>query len=548
MKISSIVRLLVAVGCLASCATPFGEAPGPDGGSSGKTNGDTDSGGGVLDGEVVDPGPTFSFAQTDGLAYVRQGQTTDVPINITRSITPGTDIKIDIIGVPNGVSVDPLTLTIPPGSSTGKFAVTVDTSTPQGELNVELQGLAEGASITVTKDLQLFVRGDPGTLDPTFESNGVYEDTVNDYTSRAIVAPQSNGTILVSAWNDTKGKGLVIRLNADGVADPTLSESDIKNIPSVLSGVAAYPDGRIVGIGMPYRTVNRYTANGALDTTFNATGSVDVNSSSFPKSVPNGSMYLSAVAAGENDSIYVGGSDFVSSDSKLYAFLQIPANGQGSMSGCSGFLDNTAPSTSQSITNLALLPTGALAFVSTGGRIGVGRYLHPQSSCDLDPTYGNQGIWYYADYSSLPDAVFEADGSVDLLVGKASTSPTVYSLVHIEPDGQHAAQVDLPLGGSYTGITRAPDTRYLVAGQFQPAANASMDVAYYKSDLTSDTSVGNQNGIVTILVHTDLANPTGTGLRAVYTPDGERTIVVGSISGTTAGPYVQHFVVARIWN
>ncbi|MCL2778622.1 MAG: hypothetical protein FWD73_11510 [Polyangiaceae bacterium] len=151
MKNFSLRGLLVAVGCLASCATPFGEAPGPDGGS-GQTNGGTDSdGGGVtLDGGVVDPGPTFSFVQAKNLwVYVQQGQTTNITVNITRSITPGTDIQIIATSKPKGVSVG--SLTIPPGSNTGQLAITVDATIPQGPLDdaLALQGLADGATVKV---------------------------------------------------------------------------------------------------------------------------------------------------------------------------------------------------------------------------------------------------------------------------------------------------------------------------------------------------------------------------------------------------------------
>ena len=132
--------------------------------------------------------------------------------------------------MPDGVSVAPTSFIIPPGSNTGQIAVTVDAFTSQGALNVELQGSAAGASATVATNLPLFVRGNPGTLDPTFASNGVYEDPLDYYhilTSSAAV--QNDGKILVGAYRtgfpDTSA---VIRLKADGSIDPTLSESNIK--------------------------------------------------------------------------------------------------------------------------------------------------------------------------------------------------------------------------------------------------------------------------------------------------------------------------------
>ncbi|MCL2779185.1 MAG: hypothetical protein FWD73_14395 [Polyangiaceae bacterium] len=124
--------MLLAVGCLASCGGAFGDAPGSsgsgssDGGASDQTNGGTGSDGGghaTLDGGVVDPGVTFSFVQADGpVQQVVQEQTAIIPITITRYITPGTDIKIDIINPPDGIS-SVGSLTIAPGQSTGTLAI-----------------------------------------------------------------------------------------------------------------------------------------------------------------------------------------------------------------------------------------------------------------------------------------------------------------------------------------------------------------------------------------------------------------------------------------
>jgi uncharacterized delta-60 repeat protein len=215
MKTFSFARLLIAAGCLASCATPFGDAPG-----SGQTNGGTSSDGGDsnLDGGVLDPGVGFSFVQADGPAYVRQGQPIDITISVARYIIPGNDIKIDITGVPNGVSVDPLTLTIPSGSSTGHLTITVDPSIPQGELNVELQGLAAGATIPANTNIQLFVRGKPGTLDTSFGTDGIV-DLGEDGADATGVATLPDGKIFLGGYIGSTVA--VVRLTDRGIPDQT---------------------------------------------------------------------------------------------------------------------------------------------------------------------------------------------------------------------------------------------------------------------------------------------------------------------------------------
>lgn len=113
---------------------------------------------------------------------------------------------------------------------------------------------------------------------------------------------------------------------------------------------------------------------------------------------------------------------------------------------------------------------------------------------------------------------------------------STHSLVQIDKKGQFAATVGLTLNGA-SGITRAPDGGYLFAG----SQAGNMAVAYYNSNLKPDSSIGTQ-GVVAIPVG-------GSGLRAVYTPDGSRTVVVGSMRGTNAdGTAVEHLVVARILN
>jgi hypothetical protein len=141
-----------------------------------------------------------------------------------------------------------------------------------------------------------------------------------------------------------------------------------------------------------------------------------------------------------------------------YAFLQIPANGQppngvGSMSGCfEAPWDNT--NSKEQIANLSLLSTGALAFVGIGQNtnasnvgVGVGRYPQPQSSCDLDPNYGKNGVWYSTEWQFWGDVLFETDGSVDLFAGKTDTS--ALSLVHIDSTGKLTAPVTLPFVCSF---------------------------------------------------------------------------------------------------
>jgi hypothetical protein len=226
------------------------------------------------------------------------------------------------------------------------------------------------------------------------------------------------------------------------------------------------------------------------------------------------------------------------------------------MSGCSGFWGNAQTLATPYITHLSSLPTGALAFAGDNSvGVGVGRYNVPLSSCALDTAYGDTadgltktGTWQSTEWTYIQDAFFETDGSVDLLARKGASPSYVYSIVRIDQNGTLETKVDLPFFTSAYSITRAPDGRYIVAGN---QSSASMAVAYYKTDLTLDTSIGNQNGFISLSGDTTLTNTSWYGVRAMYTPDGERTVVVGGLYGEDAindPTGADHLVVARIWN
>ncbi|MCL2776959.1 MAG: delta-60 repeat domain-containing protein [Polyangiaceae bacterium] len=392
--------------------------------------------------------------------------------------------------------------------------------------------------------------GNRGLPDTTFAPDGVIENTL-DYNKIVVVSPQSDGKILIGAMNNDQTTSAVIRLNADGSVDSTLSDPAIKNIPNGLYGglydVAADANGRIV-VTLGETAIRRYTATGVLDDTFNT-----VESNLISNWTP---FWSYAITVGQDGAIYAGGHGTVQgftppSGVNPYAFLQISDYGMppdGHMLGCSNYSNYVTTAGWQNITHLSLLPTGALAFTinleksaTSGGGTGVGRFSQP-ASCTLDGTYGTNGsgVWSSTAFDVV-DALFETTGSVDLTTGE--------SLVHIDPTGKSMTSTDLPLSGG--GITRAPDGRYLVAGQYPPAGKNSMAVVYYSysnGGFTPDMSVGKQ-GVITIPVSTALGYPAGVGLRAVYTPDGSSTVVVGSMQGLNAdGTAVEHLVVARILN
>ena len=122
-----------------------------------------------------------------------------------------------------------------------------------------------------------------GTLDPTFDGDGVKTLTSGGLHSARSVAIQSSGRILV-AYQDQSGPGasVVLGLTPTGATDPTFGTAGTATVPGIdsLGTMALAGDkillagGQAVGPGVSDFAIVRLTANGGTDATFNTDGSV----------------------------------------------------------------------------------------------------------------------------------------------------------------------------------------------------------------------------------------------------------------------------------
>jgi uncharacterized delta-60 repeat protein len=130
-----------------------------------------------------------------------------------------------------------------------------------------------------------------GTLDPTFGRNGTISTQLWDYDAGASgLALQADGNIVVAgSTGGLEPDFAVARYTANGRLDPTFGAGGTvttafgKNREDVVEGVAIQADGRIVAVGWsgvdidaaPYDfAVARYTSEGRLDTSFGSHGRV----------------------------------------------------------------------------------------------------------------------------------------------------------------------------------------------------------------------------------------------------------------------------------
>jgi uncharacterized delta-60 repeat protein len=127
-----------------------------------------------------------------------------------------------------------------------------------------------------------------GNLDTTFNGSGTFKLSLSDYDARAYdVAIQTDGKI-VAVGKDTyadASKFMVIRLNSNGTLDPTFDGNGLRatavgDFNDVAASVAIQADGRIVVSGKTQFNGSAYTVcaalrhnpDGSLDSTFDGNG------------------------------------------------------------------------------------------------------------------------------------------------------------------------------------------------------------------------------------------------------------------------------------
>jgi uncharacterized delta-60 repeat protein len=119
-----------------------------------------------------------------------------------------------------------------------------------------------------------------GTLDPTFDGDGMLIQDVNSSSSWGLIgdiAFQPDGKILAVGGHDFTAQGIVARYNPDGSLDSSFGSGGLVQHPhfaGTITNVELQSDGRIVVSGLRDWRASRLNADGSLDTSFAGTGSV----------------------------------------------------------------------------------------------------------------------------------------------------------------------------------------------------------------------------------------------------------------------------------
>jgi len=414
-----------------------------------------------------------------------------------------------------------------------------------------------------------------GTLDTTFGQSGFGVLTIPNGTGQLYsVALQPDGKIVASGTGKIQGnyQALVVRLNADGSMDTSFGTGGIVLIdPSTGDdngfAVAVQPDGKIVTAGnaQPNPTsstmrtlIIRLAADGALDTTFDGDGVVQLTSGPIAR----------AVLVQSDGMVVVAGEDANSHG----AFTLARVNDDGSLDatfGTAGVV-KTSPSGMyfNDIRDAVLLPDGRILAVGTTG-VGPSYRSTPvllqyTTTGALDPTFGVNGLVA----TDLP----ESGGSGDAVALQDDGKILVGGAIHI-PGGSKSivsrytagGQLDATFGASgqtalpgiamtdlapndhdsYRAVAVAPDGRIVAAGvagagSVQRLAVARYDFIDLPAVAVADAYAIDRYGVLTVGSPGVLANdarPGGAAIAIVVTrrPD-HGTFTLNQAGGFTYTP------------
>jgi uncharacterized delta-60 repeat protein len=330
-----------------------------------------------------------------------------------------------------------------------------------------------------------------GQLDPTFGTGGKIADPTHPGANSVVV--QTDGKV-VEAGLATYGEQAVLslaRFNVDGTPDQSFGYlgglTQVLGTYGYVGDLAIQPDGKIIvfASAFPQAFVERFLANGQIDTTFGTGGKISVaaNASSPHFALqPDGKIDV----AGSTSTLL--GGDLASGTATVTRFnpdgsldtgfgtggtASTPVPGIPSIDGIAIQSDGTIVVVGGATQPVAIPSPFAARFTSSGGAAtGFGGGI---ASFTAVAAQGNKDI-VFAQFSIALER-HNADGSLDTTFTSTRTRSDSISKLVIQPDGKILA--------SATHASGAPS----YVGEFA--------VERFNADGTLDTTFGNGGSVIT---------------------------------------------------
>jgi uncharacterized delta-60 repeat protein len=289
--------VLSAGGCASILGVEEQTMSGADGGEAGvatdattgdgtASEGSGSSSGGKVEASAAadagDAGKGFTIAAPASL-MLQQGASAPVTVTVARGGGFTDAIAVTVSGLPAGASASPLTITS--DTTSGPLTIAVGSATPQGVSHLVIDGVAASGAVSASAQMDLVVRGPPGSLDSLYGSGGVVSGflTTTNFGTFEAATLDANDDVLI-AIDSALGENAVsvVRITPAGVLDSTFGTAGIATPPN--TGVFYYsmfpvPNGDVelcgFGGGNPWTDeYMRLMPTGAVDTSFSPDGGV----------------------------------------------------------------------------------------------------------------------------------------------------------------------------------------------------------------------------------------------------------------------------------
>ena len=386
----------------------------------------------------------------------------------------------------------------------------------------------------------------PGSLDSSFGSGGIVSSGQGTRLFGTTVL--SNGKVVAvgESGAGTSVGLLLVGLTASGALDPSFGSGGIVHGPAIADGpgslaraVAAQSNGKLVVVGSATDSsgvyshgliVERYNANGTLDTSFGSRGVVEVlNGSSF------GNGY--ALAIQPDGRIIATGSaqtTFGNGTAPRVAVVRLSANGRLDPSFGSGGMDVIDLGPYSLANSVAVQHDGKIVIAgsqSPGIQNAVVARL--TTSGALDPSFAGSGVYghQYAQgsgASAFNTIAVQGDGKIvaagaagngesgaDAFIARFTSSGAPDSRfgsggVQFTPSAVNWSVGDTPLVPGAYGLLIAPNGDYVLAGTYANSVSTYATLWALRPGGAADTRFG--QGGAAVLTNSDNINTEYAGL------------------------------------
>ena len=398
------------------------------------------------------------------------------------------------------------------------------------------------------------VFGQAGSLDPTFDTDGIVTTAVSNNVDAAYaVAMQPDGKIVITGRtsNASYDNFLVMRYNSDGSLD-TSFDSDGIVITDYMGGIETgwsvliQPDNKIVIAGTHWSPVLkddiaivRYNTDGSLDTTFDSDGIVTTDINGFAE-------YAWAAALQTDGKILIAGYDDSMLVTRNFAVVRYNTNGSlDTTFGSGGIVTTVMGGVSSEIRAIAIQPNGKIV---VGGsvtyNISVRNFALARYNIDgsLDNTFNSDGKVTTSFGAITADMILglaiQPDGKI-IATGSAINNATNYNFAlarytsignldnTFDADGKQTIDFAGLEDESY-GMGLQADGKIVLAGRSYNGVNYDIAVARVNTDGSLDSTFDNDGKVTTPI---GIAYEVGNSM--VIQNDGKIVVAGWSYMGTS---------------